>query len=117
MEVYLLAVKAHPGAWHAHPKEPSCSTWVHGGSPWGLEAHPGPVEVYLGAVEPQPGALEAHPGALGADLGSMEAYYKTEKISDLLRTPVSSMWTYVVQYVYFIMSKVISHSKKNNDLQ
>ena len=59
-----------------------------------MEAHPGPVEVYLGAVEPHPGAFEAHPGALGADPGFMEAYYKTQKISDLLRTPVSSMWTY-----------------------
>jgi hypothetical protein len=48
------------------------------------------MEVYLGAVEPHPGALEAHPGDLGADPGSMEAYYKTEKISDLLRTPALS---------------------------
>jgi hypothetical protein len=35
------AMKAHPGvveagALHAHPKETSCLTWVHGGSPWGL---------------------------------------------------------------------------------
>jgi hypothetical protein len=75
------------------------------------------VEVYLGAVEPHPGALEAHPGVLGADPGSKEAYYKTQKISDLLRTPVSSMWIVDVQYVHFIMSKVISHSQKNNDLQ
>jgi hypothetical protein len=59
-----------------------------------MEAHPGPVEVYLGAMEPHPGALEAHPGALVADPGSMEAYYETQKISDLLRTPVSSTWTY-----------------------
>ncbi len=52
------------------------------------------MEVYLGALEPLPGALEAHPGALGADPGFMEAYYKTQKIYDLLHTPVSSMWTY-----------------------
>ncbi len=75
------------------------------------------MEVYLGAVEPHPGALEAHPGALGADPGSMEAYYMTQKISDVLRTPVSSMWIVDVQYVHFIMSIVISHSQKNNDLQ
>ncbi len=68
------------------------------------------MEVYLGAVEPHPGALEAHPG-------SMEAYYKKQKISDLLRTPVSSMWIVDVQYVHFIMSKIISQSQKNNDLQ
>jgi hypothetical protein len=54
------------------------------GSPWTRGG-------YLGAMEPHPGALEAHPGALGADPGSMEAYYKTQKISDLLRTPVYSL--------------------------
>ncbi len=75
------------------------------------------MEVYLGAVEPHPGALKAHPGTLEADPGSMEAYYKKQKSSDLLRTPVSSMWIVDVQYLHFIMSKVISQSQKNNDLQ
>ncbi len=36
--------KTHPGAleayFDAHPKEPSCLTWVHGGSPWGHGGSP-----------------------------------------------------------------------------
>jgi hypothetical protein len=40
LESHSGAMEAHPGAMeagalHAHPKEPSCLTWVHGGSPWG----------------------------------------------------------------------------------
>jgi hypothetical protein len=77
-----------------------------------MEAHPGALEVYLGAVEPHPGALEAQPGTLGADPGSMEAYYKTQKISDLLRTPVSYMWTYSTVPPFYHVKSNLSQPKK-----
>jgi hypothetical protein len=53
MEVYLGAMKPHPG-----------------GSPWGLglEAHPGPVEAHPGAMESHPGAVEAHLGTFHVQL-------------------------------------------------
>ena len=42
-ESYSGAMEAHPeaveaGALHAHPKETSCLTWVHGCSPCGLRS-------------------------------------------------------------------------------